>query len=231
MAQDPPKASLWQRSTAVLSNLSTYVFSRNDATRSAAAADLPPTVRHLTRFFLIAASTGFVVGFAMGSRQRGMQFLAENAHRLPRTKAGWFYYHRHKNYESIRKGGKEAMKYAGVFGTVLTAFAGLECAVDEVAGRESFLNATVAGVGLAGVFAASRRFSVQYTKYAVRYAVTSSTAMGLLEDGYAIYSGVSIKDSDQKRPQVLREMFYLPLDPTATFSTKDSSNPSGLNHS
>ncbi|KAI8610499.1 hypothetical protein BC830DRAFT_1053676, partial [Chytriomyces sp. MP71] len=45
---------------------------------------------------------GFCTGGFLRARMRSHQFLAENAHRLPRTEKGWYVYHRHKQLEALR---------------------------------------------------------------------------------------------------------------------------------
>jgi hypothetical protein len=39
-----------------------------------------------------------------GFRFRGLQFLAENAHRAPRTKGEWYFYHKTKRYQMLAAG-------------------------------------------------------------------------------------------------------------------------------
>lgn len=74
--------------------------------------------------------TGFLVGAYSGGKLRRLQFLAENSHRLPKTKAGWYYYLRERNYQVLKRGGavgaKVGLKWAGVLG----GFAAIETVVD-----------------------------------------------------------------------------------------------------
>lgn len=41
---------------------------------------------------IIASMTGFALGFTRGFRRRGWRWTAENSHRKPDTKAGWYTY-------------------------------------------------------------------------------------------------------------------------------------------
>lgn len=40
----------------------------------------------------IAGASGFVTGWLKGSRKRSLRWTAENSHRKPDTKAGWYTY-------------------------------------------------------------------------------------------------------------------------------------------
>lgn len=57
---------------------------------------------------------GTVIGAVRGSRKEGLRFLAENAHRAPRTLQGWYFYNKTKNYRMILgglvEGGRQGVK-------------------------------------------------------------------------------------------------------------------------
>lgn len=63
-------------------------------------------------------ATGFLFGVRRGTRMSSLQYLAENAHRAPRTMEGWYFYSRTKNYRVMWGGMKEGcrggMRLAGV---------------------------------------------------------------------------------------------------------------------
>src|SRR5690348_16164592 len=52
----------------------------------------------------LAALFGFLTGSYTGGQRSSLQYLAENAHRLPRTVQGWYFYHKRKNYRVMLGG-------------------------------------------------------------------------------------------------------------------------------
>ncbi|RKP22318.1 hypothetical protein SYNPS1DRAFT_6285, partial [Syncephalis pseudoplumigaleata] len=96
---------------------------------------------------------GFVFGAYLGGRQSGLQYLAENAHRLPRTKADWYFYHKTKNYRVMLGGIRRGMLYAGRTGGLCLCFSGLEATLDYARGFPSPLHPTLAGIVTAAGFA------------------------------------------------------------------------------
>ena len=56
---------------------------------------VPPRLLVLPPAFFIVGS---LLGFIRGTRSASLKFLAENAHRPPRTLQGWYFYNKTKNY-------------------------------------------------------------------------------------------------------------------------------------
>ncbi|KAJ2158122.1 hypothetical protein GGF46_003994, partial [Coemansia sp. RSA 552] len=52
----------------------------------------------LVTMTLAGGGVGALFGGYLGGQQSGRQYLAERAHRLPTTVAGWFFYQKWKNY-------------------------------------------------------------------------------------------------------------------------------------
>lgn len=67
-----------------------------------------------------AFGMGFVSGMMSGARRTALVFLAENAHRLPRTVQGWYFYNKTKYYRMIlggaRQGTDTGLRMAGWVG-------------------------------------------------------------------------------------------------------------------
>jgi hypothetical protein len=98
----------------------------NDSTLSNKPAAIRLTIP--PRLLLVpgtAVFTGLLIGFVRGSRAAGLRFLAENAHRAPRTVQGWYFYQKTKNYRvllaGLRSGGLEALRLGAVAGTWVAA--------------------------------------------------------------------------------------------------------------
>ena len=61
---------------------------------------------------VVCASVGMALGFYRGGRMASLQFLAENAHRAPKTIKGWYLYNKTKNYRIMYGGLKGGAKDA-----------------------------------------------------------------------------------------------------------------------
>ncbi|KAI8815788.1 uncharacterized protein EV422DRAFT_483140, partial [Fimicolochytrium jonesii] len=137
---------------------------------------------------------GFITGFYLGGRTRSYQFLAENAHRRPKTVSGWYFYHKYKNYEIAHFGFLGGFRSAAKFAAIMAGFASVEAGLEKmVVGRESWVCTLGAGVTTSMVFAAASRLTKQYTKYALLFGAGSSLLVGALQDGYACVYGESVK--------------------------------------
>ena len=95
----------------------------------ATPADTPPVVADRrprpdaiilpfsTLFVISAYGLGFASGMATGFQRAGLVFLAENAHRLPTTVQGWYFYNKTKNYRMIlgglRQGSWTGLRLSG----------------------------------------------------------------------------------------------------------------------
>ena len=96
------------------------------------------------QFITTMATTGFLCGFLIGGRLKGLQFLAENSHKLPRKKIGWFYYHKFKRNEIIHFGMISGLKYSIKFGLIASLFSLTEMLLEIK--TESILASTGAGL-------------------------------------------------------------------------------------
>jgi len=107
--------------------------------------------RELYLIPLATTSTGLALGFLRGSRASSLRYLAENAHRPPKTVEEWYFYHKTKNYKvllgGLKQSGRDGLKFAGA-GASWVAF-------EEAARRVGLGDAkeVIAGVGLAGIVA------------------------------------------------------------------------------
>ena len=61
---------------------------------------------------VVCASAGMALGVYRGGRMARLRFLAENAHRAPKTVKGWYFYNKTKNYRMMYGGLKEGAKDA-----------------------------------------------------------------------------------------------------------------------
>lgn len=96
--------------------------------------------------------SGMALGITHGSQMAGLQFRAENAHRLPQTTTGWYLYHKTKNYRMALGGVKEGMKMGAKLSFWVAGFFGIEEIFDQWRGTKDFVNTTIASLAVAGVF-------------------------------------------------------------------------------
>ena len=101
-----------------------------------------------------AFATGLALGLSHGSKIAGLRFRAENSHRFPTTSAGWYLYHKSKNYHMMLGGIKEGMKMGSKIAFWAGSFFLVEESVDRMRGTKDFLSTVVAGLSISGGFSA-----------------------------------------------------------------------------
>ncbi|KAI8386844.1 hypothetical protein BD560DRAFT_452444 [Blakeslea trispora] len=97
---------------------------------------------------------GFGIGAFLGARHSGLQYLAENAHKLPTTVQGWYFYHKTKNYRMMLGGVKRGIRFAGKTGGLCLLYGAVESAMDDVRGEPDVLNSVAAGITTGTIFSA-----------------------------------------------------------------------------
>ncbi|OSC96822.1 hypothetical protein PYCCODRAFT_1339466, partial [Trametes coccinea BRFM310] len=107
------------------------------------------------RYYLLpgtAIIVGTTIGLFRGSRTASLRFLAENAHRPPRTVRGWYLYNKTKNYRVLLGG----LKGAGADATKLGLTAAGWVILEEGCSRLGLddLREVAAGLGTGALFGA-----------------------------------------------------------------------------
>jgi hypothetical protein len=118
-----------------------YIFIRNDAVKQDIVKHVDPATIYSIRLCLSSFSAGMATGAYISGTSRARQFLAENSHRLPRTKGGWFQYHKAKNYAVLQHAGYGAFREAVKFTAITACYAGIEQTLESEFG-EGFVNST-----------------------------------------------------------------------------------------
>jgi hypothetical protein len=108
----------------------------------------------------IGSFWGFSIGAFLGGQQSGLQYLAENAHKLPTTVQGWYFYHKTKNYRVMLGGVKRGVRFAGKTGGLCLLYGSLEAALDDMRGEADVMNSVAAGVTTGTVFSALSKFKI-----------------------------------------------------------------------
>ncbi|KAI3625414.1 hypothetical protein CBS9595_000775 [Malassezia furfur] len=100
----------------------------------------PPLTVHLPLSTLLvscAFGIGFASGVLGGARRTALVYLAENAHRLPRTVQGWYFYNKTKYYRMILGG----VQHGAQTGLQLAGWTAGFCLLDVMAehGRQRWM--------------------------------------------------------------------------------------------
>ncbi|GAA5959065.1 hypothetical protein JCM21900_000010 [Sporobolomyces salmonicolor] len=153
---------------------------------------------------LVVPVSGFAFGFTSGmvtsSKLASKQFLAENAHRLPTTVQGWYFYKKTKNYRVLFAGLKGGFRTGSRLGLWTGAFValqeGIQAGIAQALGSHlgerptRWAAGAVAGVTLASAAGAWYRLS--------RYTAPRRLLLGLTM-GAAAGGAVDARDWMRRR--------------------------------
>lgn len=111
---------------------------------------------------LLGTVSSALIGASLGATQGGqmaqLRFRAEHAHKMPDTTAGWYFYHKSKNYHAMQGGIREAARMAARTGLWTFMALGLESTVDRYRGASDMFSTTIATLTVAGTFSLWRKF-------------------------------------------------------------------------
>lgn len=165
---------------------------------------MPLAVR-VPLLMITSFGAGFLLGAGHGGPKAGDRYRAENAHRLPVTKNGWYLYHKSKNYHAIIGGVTSGVK----LGAVLTGWASLFMATEEVVdrarerlfaregpngevlatGQRDAASTVVAAMSTAGIYSWRRGLDHFTAARTARMTLKYSLAFGLLQDALSSMRG------------------------------------------
>ena len=94
-----------------------------DEEKRAIHLTIPPRMYQIP---LTAVGLGCAIGIMRGGRTASLRFLAENAHRPPKTVQGWYFYKKTKNYRVMLGALKGAGVEAGKLTALGLAYVGIE---------------------------------------------------------------------------------------------------------
>ncbi|KAG0275136.1 hypothetical protein BGZ95_009140 [Linnemannia exigua] len=147
------------------------------------------------RILLITASAsfwGFMLGGVIGSRQSGMQYLAENAHRLPKNMEGWYFYHKRKNYRMMWGAFQKGVVFSSKTGAMVGLFEVLEASMDFYRGGADLFNSMMAGVASGAFFAAINKLPRQSSKHTLMLGAGYGLVSGGLQDLSSYLKGTPV---------------------------------------
>lgn len=148
-----------------------------------------PAIPRVSLTVLAGGTYGLMSGFYGGFKRGSLQFLALNAHRLPKTKGAWYFYHKRKNYVVLKSGFLSGFRGAFKFGTATGAYFGLEAYLDYIRGTIDFLSTTTAATTVGVAYALTSRLSKVQTMTSARNAFLFGLGTGLIQDGLRYMRG------------------------------------------
>lgn len=121
-----------------------------------------------SRLLLGSVASSFV-GFSLGAVQGGqmaqLRFRAEHAHKMPDTTAGWYLYHKSKNYHAMQGGIREGFRMGLKTGFWSLMALSLESTVDRYRGSSDMFSTVVATLTVAGAFSLWREFLISFCSF------------------------------------------------------------------
>lgn len=139
----------------------------------------------ISRFILytsISSLLSFTLGSIIGGKKSGFRFLAENAHRMPQTIQGWYFYHKTKNYYVMLGGIKMGLNYAFRTSFWVTTYIGIESILDHIRKCIDAANTMFASVLSGLIFSHFNRFSHIMTLRMFYLASSFGLINGILQD-------------------------------------------------
>jgi hypothetical protein len=123
-----------------------------DEEKRAIHLTIPPRMYQIP---LTAVGLGCAIGIMRGGRAASLRFLAENAHRPPKTVQGWYFYKKTKNYRVMWGALKGAAREGARLGAITGVYVGVEEGANRAGCRE--WASVGGGVGTGLLFGAVNR--------------------------------------------------------------------------
>ncbi|ANB13097.1 hypothetical protein AWJ20_1376 [Sugiyamaella lignohabitans] len=137
----------------------------------------------------ISGLYGLLTGFYNGYNQSSLQYLAENAHRLPRTKGAWYFYYKRKNYVVLKASMIQSVRSGVKFGTAAMMYFGIEAYLDHVRHTIDFIS-TIASSGTVGVaYGIFNKLGRKQIARSARSFMAFGAIIGLTQDGMRFARG------------------------------------------
>ncbi|KAL5091639.1 hypothetical protein Trisim1_002855 [Trichoderma cf. simile WF8] len=134
-------------------------------------------------FGSVAASmVGASLGAVQGGQMAQLRFRAEHAHKMPDTTAGWYLYHKSKNYHAMKGGIQEGFRMGFKTGFWSLLALSLESTVDRYRGSSDMFSTLVATLTVAGAFSLWHRFSLSTAARTAKYGLVFGLAYGGVQD-------------------------------------------------
>ncbi|GMM32206.1 hypothetical protein DAMA08_049510 [Martiniozyma asiatica (nom. inval.)] len=151
-----------------------------------------PAPARIALFSLAASSMGAFGGMVHGWSQASLKYLAANAHRLPTSYNGWFFYHKRKTYYCTKNAMSLAFSTGARLGFWIGGIFSLEAGLDWIRGRKDFVNTTMACVLPGFGYAWFKGLGGVQAKELIHKGGKIGLILGLSQDGLNIIRGVDV---------------------------------------
>lgn len=145
---------------------------------------------------MMASSIGLLLGaglgFYEGIKLSSLRYMTENAHRLPTTVGGWYFYHKKKNYVMILNGCKDAARLGLKYSLGVSGFFALEAGIDYVRNTRDFVNTMVTGAVTAYTHGTIRHMSRVQKLSHVKKGAFLGLMLGLGQDAMILSRGGTV---------------------------------------
>lgn len=92
--------------------------------------------------------SGLVFGLHRNYSLASTQYLIENSHRLPKTKGGWYWYYKRKNWVCLQQAVNGGVKLGAKTGAFTFVVFAMEASLDKLRGRVDCLSTIVTSVAV-----------------------------------------------------------------------------------
>lgn len=116
------------------------------------------TPLRVTMGTVVSGFIGFSLGATKGGQTAQLRFRAEHAHKMPDSTAGWYLYHKSKNYHAMQGGIREGLKMGARTSFWSFMALSLESTVDRCRGASDMFSTVVASLTVAGAFSLLRKY-------------------------------------------------------------------------
>lgn len=182
----------------------------------------PETLYWPTKILNFSGIIGFVNGFWLGYGQRSVQFLAENAHRQPKTRAGWYLYQRKKHQEVLSYGISKGFRMSSKVMLISFSFLSIE-RLSEIfltKNEQSFINPLISSTIVSLLVSRSLKLDLPYTKRVLKVSLLGSLIYSTLIESYTYIYGTSLKYPYENTDKAFYIPYELKTDPKLIKSFK-----------
>ena len=155
---------------------------------------------YMAHFVQFGFLFGSLIGTVNGFKQRELSWMAENIHRLPKTKVGWYFFSRQKQKDVMNFALKRGLRVGFRIGSIFSLFAIGDYCMECITGDQYWYNPMGGGLLSATAFSTFYKLPISSVKKAFLFSIGASLSIGVLHDVYSYFNdNMSIKDRRRKR--------------------------------
>lgn len=152
-----------------------------------------PVPARLALLGMGAGIVGAFGGMVHGWSQASLKYLASNAHRLPKSYNGWFFYHKRKSYYCATSAMATAFTTGLKLGAFVIGVFGTEAALDWARNGQKDAADTAMAVCLTGfAYAWAKNMTPVQAKQLINKGGKIGLGFGLAQDGLQFVRGANV---------------------------------------